>query len=371
MKEYKILVRAWATDIKLAEITDFLTLSYRKQVNQAGFCTFTLPGDHDAIQYLTDNARVDVWRRDVENAVPWNRDFRGLFKDVVRSHKGIENLFVATCPGRLSILGWREILWHTGVDNRTKFTNIRAETIMKTLVEYNAGASATVVNGRLRIGVVTQGISNDTDDAGGNLITWECAYENLLENLQKLQLVAGGDFSLEDDGTGFKFYWYEVHRGTDRTVGNGINPEVLFSTDNRNMADPIYTKKLSTQKTVAVVGGTGTETARDTETVTANDYHVDTNNIEIFVDARDATTAAAMQDAGDAALAKTKAQAKIDFTVIQTNSCAYKKHYDLGDLVTVDYIENKNVQIKGLTVTVDKDRTESIDLDLEKYLGQP
>ena len=370
MKDYKIVISTWA-GVKKTEITDFLELSFHKEINKAGVLTFSLPWNHSAITYLVNNAQVAVYYKDIGNGIPWTKEFDTLFKDKKYAYKGNEGIYTATCYGMLSILGWREILWYTGVDWRTRFTEASAKRIMQALVDYNICPAAAVINGRLREGLVAN-VSIEAYGDAGNTVSWECAFENLLENLQKLQLIAGGDFDLIHTGPQtWQFRWYTGFEGTDHTVGNGVNPEVIFSLDNRNMEDPVYTKNLNLQKTAMLVGGQGNETARVTEVVTGNGYVVGTdpwpNDVEGFVDGRDATTAAALQDVGNAELAKVKAQATIDFTVIQTNTCAYGLHYVEGDLVTVSFVEDLEMRIMGITKTLSKDRVEKIDIDLKVY----
>lgn len=362
MREYKLEIKSWA-GVPLAEVTNYLSLSYTKEVNKAGVLTFELPGDHPAIVHLINNAQVAVLCKDVAAGIAWYKEFDTLFKDPKIAYKGSESIFTATCYGMLSMLGWRYVLYTTDLANKTKFRGVKAETIMSTLVKYNATADAIVANGRKRLGAI-QTVTVEGDGAEGNVVNWDCAYDNLLETLQKLQLIAGGDFYLYHTAAqAWEWRWYTGYKGTDHTA------DVIFSLENRNMEDPVYTKNLSKQGTVVLVGGQGNAAARLTEVTTGNDYDVNTNNVEKFVDARDATVVLPVEliSAGAAALAQMRSQSAIDFDVIQTNTCAYGLHYVIGDLVTVSFIEDLTMQIKGVTVSIDKDRTERIKPLLKVY----
>jgi len=62
----------------------------------------------------------------------------------------VRDAFVAQCPGPMWLLGTRSVGYYANVANRSKYTAVAAETIMKGLVNYNATANATVANGRVR-----------------------------------------------------------------------------------------------------------------------------------------------------------------------------------------------------------------------------
>lgn len=259
------------------------------------------------------------------------------------------------------MLGWRIVAWPAATANRSKFTSAKAETIMKTLVEYNAGASATTGNGRHRTGTIT-GISTAADAAGGNTLDWYCAHAILLETLQKLALVAGGDFDLVKTGAqAWEFEFYPGQLGTDRSG------EVVFALDYDNMANPRFRTGRLGEKTVAIVGGQGEDSQRDITVRTGANYS-SSNDIEVFVDAReiDKGNTAGLQAKGDQELEALRALDQFDFDVLQTAVGAYGRHYFLGDLVTVVSPFTgaaSDRKVRSVTVTVDQQRHEQIGVD--------
>jgi len=308
---------------------------------------------------LEHNGQVIVYRRNpAMGLATWTADFWGLFRAQKRSYSD-HDLFEGRCPGILTMLGWRVVAWMAGTANRSNFQNAKAETVMKTLVSYNAGGNATTGNGRIRNGTIT-GISVQADGAGGNTISIDCAYTNLLETLQKLAPIAGGDFDLVKTGAqAWEFRWYAGQRGTDRTA------TLLFALERGNMAEPVYEYDRLDEATVAIVAGQGEGADRAVVVRTGPDYAAG-NDIETFVDARNNTTTDGLNASGDAKLQDARARQQFGYRVVQTPGCAYGVHYGLGDLVKAQYGPvNVAQKIVGVTVSLDRDGAEKIDVEMQ------
>ena len=346
----------------VAEVTDFLELAYAKRVNEPGQLAFVLAGDHGAISQLTHRAQIEVWRRNARQSLDWYADFRGLFLDQERSYTD-RPYFLGNCPGQMIMLSWRHVMWYSGTTNRSTFSSQPGESIMKNLVDYNCCANATTGNGRVRDGIIT-GLSIQADASGGNSLDWNCAWKNVLSQLQSVARVGGGDFDLIKIGdASWQFRFYAGQRGSDRSSS------VIFSLGRGNMARPRYRFDRTKERTVAVVGGKGAGAARATVARTGDDYSA-TNDIEMFVDARSCSTTAGLQTAGDMKLAQARARREFSFDVLQTPSCLYGLHYcengELGDLVTARYDNIEVTQkIAGVTVALRRDGQESITVETE------
>lgn len=347
-----------AAGAKVAEVTDFWSLSYRRQVNAPGVLSFSLAGDHRAVADLEHNGEVAVYRRNPALGLGWTADFYGLFRGQRRSYSD-HDIFTATCPGILTMLAWRIVAWKAGTANRSSFSSDKAETVMKTLVSYNAGTNATAANGRVRDGTIS-GISVEADGGGGNTISADCAWDNLLEILQKVSAIGGGDFDLIKTGAAaWEFRWYAGQRGTDRTA------TLLFALERGNMAEPEYSYDRTEERAVAVVGGQGEGADRAVVVRTGPDYGA-SNDIEMFVDARNNSTTEGLNASGDAKLQEARARQQFGYRVIQTPGCAYGVHYDLGDLVRGQYGAVNVVQkIVGVSVGLDRDGNERIDVEMQ------
>lgn len=360
--EYRLVVRN-TSGTKVADVVNFLWLAYAKQVGKAGLLRFGLPSNHALIGVLADNYQVEAWRRNPALGVDWYNDFGGLYKDNAQEDKELPT-YMAACPGQLEILNWRMVAWPAETANRSKFTNAPAETISKTLVNYNLTANATIANGRVDDGTTSgMTVTVQADGGGGNSLDWACCGDNLLDTLYKLSLVGGGDYDLVKTGvTTWDFRWYAGQRGVDRTA------TVIFATERGNMVEPSYALQVMQEKTVAIVGGQGQGSGRRWLYRHSANYAA-THKTEALVDGRSLSTDAALQAAGDAALKKTQMYAKYGFKVKQAPSCAYGKHYCvggvLGDLVTARFYGISATQkIDGVTVAFDPSQDEVIDVSM-------
>lgn len=351
---YRLDIRDTSGTLK-AVVTDCRYLTYTRRVNEVGMLQFGLSPDHAAIAYLSDKAEVEVWRRDVRNGVDWHRDYNGLVRTSEWAHldDGRET-YTCWCPSVHTMLGWAIVGYPANTANRSTFSAAKAETIMKTLVTRNLTSSGTTGDGRVRA-APQPGITVEVDGGGGNTLTYACAWANVLEALQGISRIGGGDFDLVQSGAAtWEFQWHAGQLGTDRSAS------VVFALERGNMASPVYTVSRADERTVAVVGGQGEEAARATAVRTGTNYHVTTNNIETFVQASDRATTAGLQAAGDARLDELRARPAFRFSIIETPATVYNRDFYLGDLVTARYRDAVyTVKIKGLTVSLAADGTET------------
>jgi len=317
-----------------------LSLSYRKAVNAPGLCVFELAADSDAAGFLEHRGIVEVWRRDPDAEIAWYRDFTGLI--LRRRYRYTDrNIVTVYAPGINWLLSTRHVLYYAGTNNRSDFVSVPAETIANTLVSYNACANATTGNGRIRDGAIT-GLSVEADGAAGETIDWSCAWDNLLETLQHLADVGGGDWDIVQTGDAtFEWRWYEGQLGTDRTA------TVTFALEYGNMAEPQYDYDRTNEAGIAIVLGQGEASDRAVVTRTSGD-----SDVELIADARDVATTAGLNARGDAKLLAHPTVQEFRFRTVPTPACVYGQHYTLGDLVTARYGDIVEVTRKVVAVNV-------------------
>ncbi len=359
--EYKLVIRD-AAGVKQAEVTDALELAYSKRRRRPGLLTFLLDGNHKAIPSLVLDGQVEVWRRDLINNLPWYIDFYGFYRGQDWQTTKTD-VFTATCPGQLHLLSRRIIAYASGVASRTAFSATKAETIMKTLAQYNVTSSGDASAGNTAGGFRARAaslsgftITIEADGARGNAIDWNCAQENLLDTLEKIAIVGGGEYDLVKTGAAtWNFQWFTGQRGTDRSA------TVQFSTSRGNMATPNYLYDRVDEKTAAIVGGSGTGTARAFVSRTGADYAAG-NDLEAFVDGRNAGIVTnSLNVLGDAKLDLLRTRQAFSFAVLQTPACRYGVHYcvggAIGDLVKARYRTVSVIQqIVGVDVSFKKGR---------------
>lgn len=344
-----------------AALTDFQWLSYTKRVNHPGVIQFGLNGDHALLSTLADKWQVEVWRKPAGGS--WGREITGLFRMLTYTYSESANVSVF-CQGLMSILDWRIVAYTAGYTDRSSFSSAKAETVANTLVKYNAEAAITMT-GRERNGSIT-GLSVETDGAEGNTIDWNCAWDNLLETLQKLAMIGGGDFDLvKTSSTTWQWRWYTGQLGTDRSSS------VTFALNYGNMANPVYIANHTAEKTVAIVGGPGEREARSIVVRTGTDYVETDHDFEMFVSASDLATTAALNSRGDQKLAQVEATKEFRFTALQTDACKYGTHYVLGDLVTAvnPFVSTTYVvKVDAVMVTLKNNGDEMIDIEMSEPL---
>lgn len=332
--EYQVIVRNTAGAKQFA-ISDFLSLAYSKRRNRGGSWIMTLDADHAAVLSMADKWLVEVRRSVPDWGIDWYTDFYGVVRDEDLVRPGRLDVYTVSGIAQLNVLSWRHVLWYANTADRSVFTSEKAETILKTLVSYNATASATTGAGRLRNGPITNFvITVEADGANGNTLSSKgCAWENLLDALFDVSEVAGGDYDLiyNSGSHQWEFRWYTGQQGDD------LRGVVTFSFPYDNMANPKYVAHRSSEKTVAIVLGKGKESDRASEIRTGGNYAA-ANDIEIVVNASHLETTAGLQTHGDQKLVGYAAIETFDFDPEQVAAYAYGKAYCvdgvLGDLVT-------------------------------------
>lgn len=337
--DYKIQVWSTAGTTLQYEFTDFLYISATRIIQEVGMAQFAIIAEHPAMTYLVNNSLVEIWRRDPTFGVDWYRHWWGFAKnfDYSFDHDANGNIVQVTCVDRKELLRRRIVAWYAETANRSAFTSAKAETIANTLVKYNAGSLATVVNGRLRDGAIT-GLSIEADGAGGNTINWNCAYANLLETLQGISLVGGGQWDVvRAVGDIGEWRWTSPQLGTDKSA------TLIFSLENANIMLPTFKRDIEPEKTVAIVGGQGEASGRTIVVRTGANYNATSHNVESFVDYRNSNVTAALNSAGDKFLAENKRIVALDFEIIQTENYTFSADYSVGDLVTGKYLGNTQV----------------------------
>lgn len=341
-----------------AQVTDFLELSCVMRVNAPGLLMVKLPGEHAAIASLQKRSQVELWFEDAMFGINWHRHFSGL-------HLGEEMLypqdrpsvFQMTAPGDLWLLNTRTVAWYAGYADRSAFSAIPAETIMKTLVKYNCTSSATVAAGRKREGAIGGATITLEADAGrGTSLDWACHGAYVLKTLQDVAPTGGGDFDLVKTGAAtWDFRFYEGQLGTDRRT------TVKFQNELGNMVNIRIGSDWTEEKTAATVWGRNDGVDREYGTVLGTDYATG-NDVEMYVDARDIKTAAGLTDRGDKAMEENRARDWFTFDVAQTPGCMFAKHYFLGDLVTVRHpktLVDMGCQVMAVTLTVTPQKREA------------
>lgn len=336
-------------------VNGFLELTWTKKRNSVGVAALRIRLDNPDTQYLTYKSILEVVRSDLPELAAYVA-FRGFILDyTIEYANGADYLTVYAFDAHW-LLSQRFILYSADVTDRTVFTSKRSETILKTLVTYNATSSATTVDGRDRAGAIT-GLTVQADSAGGTLQDYACTRKSLLSTLQDIQANAAGDFAVEFVTlTTYIFKFYAGQLGTDRSAS------VVFSLSNGNMVEPKLTYVRSEEPTVAVVGGQGESTDRTIRVVTGPNYSA-SNDYEKFLDGRRTDLASSLDGIGIAYLKANQANPTLDFKVKQTDQYRVDVNYFLGDKITASYAGYTAVQfVDSVTITYRANEPEEVEV---------
>ncbi len=363
--DYAIVIKSRTGTVRRVLTGDaggFRWLSYRKQTNAPGLLVFDLDGDHAAISDLEQDGQVEVWRSDPANDIDWYADFYALFVDEERfaNDDGLTT-YRAICPGQMDFLARAVVAWPANTSNRSSFSAVKASTIMTNLVRYNATSDATTGNGRIRTTDLAN-ITYETDDDDGNVLTFACAHQNLLEALQDVARIGNRDFWL--DKTGAQAWTFR----TDNYLGDDRSATVTFALNYGNMGNPILRRNRLDERTVVIVGGQGTEDDRTFVVRTGTHYNATYNSKELFYPATQYSGTAGLQAAGDIRLYELEARDDLQWDVIQTPSSLYGVHYFVGDLVTGYYqgvTATKQIVSAAVTFAPGDERVETIQIETE------
>lgn len=329
---------------------------------------FGLDLAHPAAGDLEEFDILEVMMR--ERALGWvdfSRVFVGILRGIDRvTDENLVTQMTFTCPEEKTILSWRSVFWPAGVDNRSSFGTVAAETAMKTLVTYNCTASATVAAGRLREGNLATAaptgmgfaVSVASDGGDGEKVSFTCPGKVVLEVLAAIARQGGGDFSFAWAGgsLGGSHAWtfdFAVGQlGEDKSSGTA---RVLFALQNGTLLNPRLQVR-GAKATVAISAGQDQGVNRQVSEVEGVDYAGD-YDIEVFVDARQASTEAMRVFRGQERLEALRAQLDLTFGVVQTSEVFFapmaitgKKTYRAGDLVLVEYGGQEVRKILGVFV---------------------
>ncbi len=350
-------------------IDNFISLSYTKRLNEPGFATVVLPRAHAAASNLDLDSVVLFFRGQPHDAVgvSYYQDFDGIWRGNIRetttSGRKTVTLYI---PGSLSLIAREIVAFKAGVANRSTWSSKTVAQIWSDVLTYNFIApdvQRLLDFTNLATGTVDR-VAFDAAPTGPT-IDYSAPYKNCLSVLQELADI--GDFrfyarSIPSFGgsiSDFQKVYVEVNPGTDRSA------TVTFALGRANVVSVDLDERRINEPTKMIVGGQGDGTSRTVNVRTSSEYD-EINHSEMFIDARDLATSAALDAKGDAKLAETAYKPRFTFRASQAPGSYYGRDYFLGDLVYALYEDTGFTQrIVGVTVAVGEDGKEAIELDLD------
>lgn len=244
---------------------------------------------------------------------------------------------------------------------------VPAETILKTYVDRHL---AMVTGGDRGI----MNLISWEDEGRGAGTVWMSRYEPLDSVLQLV-----GEYT----DMGWEIYIhpilpllvFDVIPGVDRTAGQAENSRVIFSLDFENLHSVAYAHDTLNYKNVAYAGGIGEGADRLVLQVT-NEEQIPAgfDRFETFVDcgsleATETDTTLSLLEEGKHKLLDYPKTESLTATIAPSSSFVYRKHWDLGDLVTI-VDKNAGVYADRRIASV-TERYEADSYSLEVTFGTP
>lgn len=308
---------------------------WKKSYNDVGQCAFTIPVSSvlfDVIangHYITreDDDMVCIIK---QITITTNRDTNMHTYQVV----GLDMLYVLS----------QRIVW------KMEDFNGNVENAIRDIIEHNCINTTNYGGNNRKI----ENFELDTKYGFTETFEKQVTYDNVLDCV--LAICKQFDYGIKvyySNGT-FKL---KLYNGVDRSEAQIINPYVVFSDNNHNLATSQYFMDASTYKNTALVGGKGEGTARTL--VTVNDSLRGLNRYETFVDASSLEETTNYQKQltqhGQEQLKTLTVQETFDGDIKNTNLYKYKEHFNLGDIVSVrnNLGISKNSRIRSVTESYD------------------
>lgn len=356
-----------STGVLLAINQDYLDLAISRTVNAPDMAVLIYDinsaqslGPIIVGQALQIGSIITILRQDDAAGISPTQEFAGIVRRITRTNNE-RTTFEVTCVGMIGLLGDRIVAWKAGRANRSKFTSVPAETILRTLVFYNLGGGATTANGRLLSGVLA-GVTVPASAGTGTVMSISVAYQNLLQAMQKIADDGGGDFSLTYTAPAtWAWQWHLGQLGTDRTA------TVKLSVPLGTIGELIVSDDRIEDFTAVIVGGEGESNARRIATRPAT-LPTGLALREHFADARNIKkgTTARLQRHGQILLRR-QSRKRITYTatLLQNAALRYGRDYFLGDLVTIlDGTTAITQKVQGVDLAFSADGKESVDVTL-------
>lgn len=340
----------------------FISLAAALRVNATGTLTFNLNADNEAVPLLENDGQVELWYAEALL-------MRFLYQEprqyaIQNTGKGVfQELFTATCYGEKDLLNRYAVLWKAGVINRTVFTGMRAETILHTLVKYNATSDATTANGRM-VTVPSPLISVEPDLGRGALLPQydDMAGKPLLEALQEIARLGKVDFDLiQTSGRAWSFRVFDPVRGTDQTA------RLVFSRSRRNVGQLEYNPGPQDPRSIVVVAGPGEGIERPHVVRYGPEYSTENHREYFHSHGAEGTTTAALQAAGDEVLEQKRIKTSLTIQPLQVASARFGIDYGLGDLVRGEHRDlSTQLQVVGVALSMNKSGPPEISVEFEQ-----
>ena len=352
---------------QVALFDSWISLQITHTLNSYDEHVFQIPYTDPRVDLFQLDGILTVYRYDDANHITPYIEYEGFHRTSQRQITD-KNMKVFSSNGRgFNDFLRRAVVGYWATMSQADKLDLPAETALKQYVDENLGPSALASNGRVRDHVMPH-FTVASDAGGGTHWSGGKSWALLLDVCKEIAESCLIDFNVVRTSyspPSFEFRTYLPQLGFDRSIGNagGLVP-VVFNPELGNMLNASFTHQRTDENSVVIVIGRGSSTDRTImPVVDASATDSPWNDIEKQLTSnKDDVSNAALTNAGQAELYRTKHQRLFDFKPIQQAPVLYGRDYFLGDLVTVQFgTEQANKKVVVVKITVAQGK-ETIDI---------
>jgi len=196
-------------------------------------------------------------------------------------------------------------------------------------------------------------------------VPWSARFEQLDELLAAIGAYCDAGYTIVPDMTSRKLVFTYLP-GRDRTGAQG-SMRVTFGMHMGNVGGTVETLSAQQEKNAAIVGGAGEDENRLILAICPG-AEAGMQRREVFVDAGSVSDPQEIAHEGERRLSQHASIHSIRADVLETPSCRYGVHWDLGDLVTVT---TPDVQMTARITQVQESHEAGKPVRLEVVFGDP
>lgn len=353
----------WLThdNTRIAYLSDVGPFRYTKALNADGDFEIALPPSIP-LRDLAKDQLVRISRRAPGGVLAV--DFAGIIRDWSSAQTPSGFARTVAGPGMGWVLSGRVVAYPAG--NAQASQTDQADDMMRAIVRYNLGSSATTGNGRQATASISSALFGVQADVGlGPSLSLGFSYNNVADVLRKISNAARSAgtpvyWEMVPVGSAFEFRVNVGQLGQDLTSGQNA---LTFGPEFGNFANGRLTFVSRDECNYAYALGQGQEDARnvqvseDTERSQASTWSLR----EAAVEDTQLTTDAALIDRADAETMAGRPLWMLDGDLVSTKNTQYQRDWGLGDLVNVtfDGIQSTAL-VRAVTVSVDGTGNETV-----------
>jgi hypothetical protein len=338
MTAYNLVMRK-ADGSMLAQISDFVSLSYGYAEGTVGALSLVVDENNLDFDMLNVDNIIEVWRQPngLSSYLEGERCFYVRKWEIVQQQFTDKLLAVINAEDGNTLVKRRIVAAQEATAQADKTDN--ADDMMKAYVREQAGALATVAARNMAPYLTVQAdfglaTSQTLSSANTNLM-------DVLNNISNLAADNSSEYLVFDTiylGSGQNlFCTYLGARGNNH--GQTSGDIRLFSPSLNNLTNASLVNDYTECKNYCYAGGSGSGSAREIATASDNDSVTLSvlNRCEFFYNASGLTGTTEITNAGKAELGRLKVYETFTAEAVDTASMRYAVDYGYGDIVTVQF----------------------------------